>query len=107
MAVTLPRFIPLLGDDSLVEADTPFLDWMANAAGGPDKNSAMALAARCRYAAYQPGEERPSMTHWRSTCRGSWVILRRAGRAPGEASRGCSIIGSHYFVATRCRWLAN
>lgn len=36
MAVMLPRFIPLLGDDSLVEADTPFLDWMANAAGGSD-----------------------------------------------------------------------
>ncbi len=37
MGATLPRFIPLLGDDSLVEADTPFLDWMANAAGGPEK----------------------------------------------------------------------
>jgi hypothetical protein len=37
IAVTLPRFIPLLGDDSLVEADTPFLDWMTNAAGGPTK----------------------------------------------------------------------
>ena len=37
MAVTLPRFIPLLADDSLVEADTPFLDWMANAAGGPER----------------------------------------------------------------------
>jgi len=37
MAATLPRFLPLLGDDSLVEADTPFLDWMANAAGGPKK----------------------------------------------------------------------
>ncbi len=37
MAVTLPLLIPLLGDDSLVEADTPFLHWMANAAGGPEK----------------------------------------------------------------------
>ncbi len=37
MAVTLPRFIPLLADDSLVEADTPFFEWMANAAGGPQK----------------------------------------------------------------------
>ncbi len=37
MGVTLPRFIPLLGDDSLVEADTPFFDWMASAAGGPEK----------------------------------------------------------------------
>jgi len=37
MAVTLPRFIPLLGDDSLVEADTPFPDWMANASGGAEK----------------------------------------------------------------------
>ena len=37
MGVTLPRFIPLLADDSLVEADTPFLQWMGNAAGGEDK----------------------------------------------------------------------
>lgn len=37
MAVTLPLFIPLLADDSLVEADTPFLDWMASAAGGTKK----------------------------------------------------------------------
>ena len=37
MAVTLPRFIPLLADDSLVEADTPLLDYMANAAGGAEK----------------------------------------------------------------------
>ncbi len=37
MGVTLPRFIPLLADDSLVEADTPFFDWMANAAGGEEK----------------------------------------------------------------------
>jgi len=34
MAVSLPRLIPLMADDSLVEADTPFLDWMARAAGG-------------------------------------------------------------------------
>ena len=37
MAVTLPRFVPLMADDSLVEADTPFLDWMTNAAGGAGK----------------------------------------------------------------------
>jgi hypothetical protein len=35
MAVTLPILVPLLADDSLVEADTPFSEWMANAAGGP------------------------------------------------------------------------
>src|SRR5271166_5677014 len=34
MAVALPRFLPLLADDSLVEADTPYLDWMRSAAGG-------------------------------------------------------------------------
>src|SRR5271166_3714815 len=33
MGVSLPRFLPLLADDSLVEADTPYLGWMANAAG--------------------------------------------------------------------------
>ncbi len=37
MAATLAGLIPLLGDDSLVEADTPFFDWMANAAGGAEK----------------------------------------------------------------------
>jgi hypothetical protein len=33
MGVSLPRLIPLLADDSLVEVDTPYLDWMGNAAG--------------------------------------------------------------------------
>ncbi|HME33179.1 MAG TPA: hypothetical protein VKG65_10540 [Terriglobales bacterium] len=37
MAVALPRFIPLLADDSLVEADTPYLDWMGGAAGGEQR----------------------------------------------------------------------
>ena len=36
MAVSLPRFLPLLADDSLVEADTPYLDWMGTAAGGAE-----------------------------------------------------------------------
>ncbi len=34
MSVSLPSLVPLLADDSLVEADTPYLDWLANAAGG-------------------------------------------------------------------------
>ena len=33
MAAALPQFLPLLDDDSLVEADTPFLTWMVDAAG--------------------------------------------------------------------------
>jgi hypothetical protein len=33
LAAALPRFIPLLDDDSLVEADTPFDRWLASAAG--------------------------------------------------------------------------
>ena len=37
MGVSLPRFLPLLADDSLVEADTPYLDWMGNAAGGAER----------------------------------------------------------------------
>jgi hypothetical protein len=37
MAVSLPRFLPLLGDDSLVEADTPFMEWLSKAAGGEAK----------------------------------------------------------------------
>lgn len=37
MAVSLPRFVPLLADDSLVEADTPYLDWMDGAAGGKEQ----------------------------------------------------------------------
>jgi hypothetical protein len=36
LATALPRFIPLLDDDSLVEADTPFDQWMASAAGSRD-----------------------------------------------------------------------
>lgn len=34
MAVSLPQLLPLLADDSLVEADTPLADWLADAAGG-------------------------------------------------------------------------
>ena len=37
MAISLPRFLPLLADDSLVEADTPYLDWLSKAAGGAEK----------------------------------------------------------------------
>lgn len=33
MAVSLPQLLPLIADDCLVEADTPYLDWLANAAG--------------------------------------------------------------------------
>jgi len=36
MAISLPRFLPLLADDSLVEADTPYLDWLSKAAGGAE-----------------------------------------------------------------------
>ena len=37
MAIGLPQLMPLIADDSLVEADTPYLDWLDNAAGGEDK----------------------------------------------------------------------
>src|SRR5271165_1542652 len=37
MAVSLPSLLPLLADDSLVEADTPYLDWMSSAAGSADR----------------------------------------------------------------------
>jgi hypothetical protein len=30
----LPQLLPLLGDDCLVEADTPYLEWLSGAAGG-------------------------------------------------------------------------
>lgn len=33
IGIALPRFLPLLEDDALVEADTPFPKWMASAAG--------------------------------------------------------------------------
>ena len=34
---SLPRYIPLLADDCLVEADTPYLEWLSSAAGGVDR----------------------------------------------------------------------
>ena len=37
LAVSLPLFVPYLADDSLVEADTPYLGWMGNAAGGVER----------------------------------------------------------------------
>ena len=36
MAATLPRFLPLLEDDSMVEADVPYLQWLHAADGGKD-----------------------------------------------------------------------
>jgi hypothetical protein len=33
LSAALPRFLPLLEDDALVEADTPYLTWMSRAAG--------------------------------------------------------------------------
>jgi hypothetical protein len=33
LGASLPRFVPLLEDDSLVEADTPYLAWLGNASG--------------------------------------------------------------------------
>jgi hypothetical protein len=37
MATILPNSMPLLEDDSFVEADTPYLKWMEQAAGGEGK----------------------------------------------------------------------
>jgi hypothetical protein len=37
MAISLPRLLPLMADDSLVEADTPYLHWLGNAAGGTSR----------------------------------------------------------------------
>ena len=37
MGVSLPEFVPLLADDSLVEADTPYWTWMGSAAGGEQR----------------------------------------------------------------------
>jgi hypothetical protein len=34
LGAALPRFVPLLEDDSLVEADTPYLSWLGSAAAG-------------------------------------------------------------------------
>lgn len=34
---SLPRYVPLLADDCLVEADTPYLEWLSSAAGGTDR----------------------------------------------------------------------
>ncbi len=33
LGAALPRFVPLLDDDALVEADTPYLAWLGSAAG--------------------------------------------------------------------------
>jgi hypothetical protein len=37
MSSSLPPYLPLLADDCLVEADTPYLKWLASAAGDNDK----------------------------------------------------------------------
>ena len=45
MAVSLPHFCPLLADDSLVEADTPYLRWLETAAG--DSEQILPWLLRC------------------------------------------------------------
>ncbi|MGC2111827.1 MAG: hypothetical protein WA655_20085 [Candidatus Korobacteraceae bacterium] len=37
MSSSLPQLLPLLADDCLVEADTPYLTWLATAAGGEER----------------------------------------------------------------------
>jgi hypothetical protein len=37
MSSSLPPYLPLLADDCLVEADTPYLTWLTNAAVGSDR----------------------------------------------------------------------
>ena len=37
MSSSLPQMLPLLADDCLVEADTPYLDWLSCADGGEDR----------------------------------------------------------------------
>ena len=37
MSSSLPPFLPLLADDCLVEADTPYLKWLMTAAGGSER----------------------------------------------------------------------
>src|ERR1019366_10805159 len=43
MATILPNCMPLLDDDSSVEADTPYVQWMIAAAGGKGKELAWLL----------------------------------------------------------------
>jgi len=37
MSSSLPQQLPLLADDCLVEADTPYLEWLGSAAGGANR----------------------------------------------------------------------
>jgi hypothetical protein len=37
MSSSLPQQLPLLADDCLVEADTPYLEWLSSAAGGAER----------------------------------------------------------------------
>jgi hypothetical protein len=37
MSSSLPQLLPLLGDDCFVEADTPYLEWLSQAAGGESR----------------------------------------------------------------------
>src|SRR5690348_8985122 len=37
LSSSLPGFVPLLADDCLVEPDTPYLEWLSDAAGGSER----------------------------------------------------------------------
>ncbi len=43
LATVLPNCLPLLDDDSFVEADTPYLKWVEAAAGGQERELLVAL----------------------------------------------------------------
>jgi hypothetical protein len=56
MAAALPRFLPLLEEDALVEADVPYVRWVHAASGGRDLEWLLAQLARLPVAQEQKAE---------------------------------------------------
>src|SRR5579864_5410469 len=55
LGLALPRFIPLLDDDAMVEADTPYLTWLRDAAG--KKTDVVWLLERFRELPLSPADK--------------------------------------------------
>src|SRR5262249_34503107 len=87
LSAALPRFLPLLEDDALVEADTPYLTWMSRAAG--EGQELDWLLQRIREASLLPAQRTELYDalsielHWElEDCPASRRLARRATKEP-------------------------
>ena len=95
MSSSLPTYLPLLADDCLVEADTPYLKWLTSAAGDNDKILPWILQ-RIKGVPDLPSSELHFTTRCESSLLGTSVICPLVG--PSRAA----IRSRSITTASRC-----